>query len=709
MASPDMVVRQRLVWLLGGFCLLFLLLVGRLINLQVIQAEALSKIGVRQWTRSGTVAAQRGSIYDRNGNLLVESTTAYIVCANPRQVKNPLALAQALHELLGVDPDTVLSKVADSGKASVIIKRQVPREDVDKIRALRDQSPYKETQALLGLTFDEDTRRWYPNGAFLSQVLGLTNVDSQGQSGLEQLFEAYLSGQPGKIVSEVDAKARQLADGESEYIAPVPGDDLCLTIDGTIQSFVEKALRQCIEVNKARAVQAIVMDVNSGEILALGIKPDYDPNDPPRDDVATLQSLMRISSIGDVYEPGSTFKILTTAAAIDSGVTNPSEGFYCSGKIKVDGDTIRCWGNPHGAETMQKALQNSCNPVFVELGLRLGTERFYRYLHAFGLGANTGVDLPGEGNGLLIGQRYVKNVDLARIGFGQSVAVTPLQLLAAASSVVNGGKLMRPYIVREVRAQDGTVLERTQPRVVSTPIKPETSAIMRQLLESVVEEGGARNASLLGYRIGGKTGTAQVYKEGKIVRDVHIGSFLGFAPADNPRFAVLVIVDEAQVLPDYGGTTAAPFAKQIMEDTLAYLGIVAQTAPGATAKPDVKVPNLRGMTVTEASKQLRDMGLSCLVDGEQQEVQDQMPPPGTEMAAGSVVMLYVNGEQPPSVDDFLTVPDVRGLSIVEANRTLRARGFELYIEGSGIAVQQKPTAGEFAAPGTVIEVTFKAE
>jgi len=702
-----MVVRKRLVWLLGGFGLLFLVLVGRLFSLQVIQAESLSRIGVRQWTRSGTIAAQRGGIYDRNGTLLVESTTAYIVCANPLQVKNPEGLAHAMHALLGVDPNGVLSKISDTSKASVIIKRQVPREIVDELRMLRNQSPYKEAQVLDGLYFDEDTRRWYPNGAFLTQALGLTNVDSQGQSGLEQLFEAYLAGQPGKIVSEVDARARQLAGGESEYIPPVPGDNLRLTIDRNIQSFVEKALRQCIEVNKARSVQAIVMDVHTGEILALCVKPDYDPNDPPRNDVAALQALMRIQGISDVYEPGSTFKILTTAAAIDSGLTHPKEGFYCSGKVKVDGDTIRCWGNPHGAESMQKALQNSCNPVFVELGLRLGSERFYQYLRAFGLGVPTGIDLPGEGGGLLIGQRHVKNVDLARIGFGQSVAVTPLQLLTAACSVVNGGKLMRPYIVKEVVAQDGTVLERTQPRVVSTPIKPETSAVMRELLESVVAEGGGRNASLLGYRIGGKTGTAQVYRDGKIVRDVHIGSFLGFAPADNPRFAVLVIVDEAQVYPDYGGTTAAPFAKMIMEDTLAYLGIAAMPAPGATPQPDIRVPDLRGQTVNEAARTLREIGLSCLVDGDAQEVLDQMPPPGVTISGGSIVMLYVNGSPPPAVEDFRSVPDVRGLSIVEANRTLRARGFGMYIQGTGLATRQKPAPGEFAPPDTVVEVEFR--
>jgi stage V sporulation protein D (sporulation-specific penicillin-binding protein) len=318
------------------------------------------------------------------------------------------------------------------------------------------------------------------------------------------------------------------------------------------------------------------------------------------------------------------------------------------------------------------------------------------------------VDLPGEGEGLLIGQRYVKNVDLARIGFGQSVAVTPLQLLAAACSVINGGKLMRPYIVKEVVAQDGTVLERTQPRVVATPIKPETSAVMRELLESVVAEGGGRNAAVEGYRIGGKTGTAQVYKDGKIVRDVHIGSFLGFAPADNPRFALLLVVDEADVPVDYGSITASPFAQQIMADTLAYLGVAPQLPAGATPKPDVLVPDLRGLAVDQARTALRAAGLNWLADGEQQTVLDQMPPPGAKMTAGSIVMLYVKGESPPSVEDFLSVPDVRGLSIVEANRALRARGFELYIEGSGVAVLQKPAAGEFAAPDTVVRVAFEA-
>ena len=698
-----MTVRKRLIWLTVGFCLLFLTLCARLFQLQVLRAEELTARGVSQWTRSGIVAAQRGDITDRNGKLLVQSTTAYIVSANPQLVENPAGMARALNEVLGLDEETVINRVSDKTKSSVILKRQVSREDVDALRDLREREEIQKTGALKGLSFDEDTKRWYPMGAHLSQVLGLTNVDSVGQSGLEQYYEDYLAGEPGKIVSEVDAKARTLADGERQYIPATPGNTLRLTIDREIQSFVERALRECIEVNEAASVQAIVMDVNTGAVLAMSMKPDYDPNDPPRDDAQALQSLMRITAISDAYEPGSTFKMLTAAAAIDSGITNPQDAFYCSGRITVSGDTIRCWGNPHGAQTMAQALQNSCNPVFVELALRLGTDRMYRYLRAFGLGTTTGIDLPGEAAGILIGANSVKDVDLARIGFGQSVAVTPLQMITAACAVVNGGRLMRPYIVQEVLDADGAVVERTQPHVVATPITAETSATMRTLLEAVVAEGGGKNAQVEGYRVGGKTGTAQVYKDGKIARDVHIGSFIGFAPADDPQIAVLVIVNEASVYVDYGGTTAAPFAAQILQETLQYLGV----APYETqTRAQVEVPETRGLTVAQAKALLQEAGLEAMVDGAQDVVLSQMPLPGATMQEGSIVMLYVTEGEPITAQDLVLVPDVLGQPIVEASRLLRARKLELLIEGSGLATRQTPAAGTYVEPGTQVTVSF---
>lgn len=696
-----MTVRKRLLLMLTAFFFLFCLIIGRLFSLQVLQAEALTARGVSQWTRSGQIAAQRGDIVDTNGKLLVQSTSAYTVCVNPRQVEDAQGLARVLSQELGVSAENVLKKVSDKTKSSVTIKRQVSREKVDVLRGLKAGT---EEKALSGLLFDEDTRRWYPMGAYLAQALGITNIDSQGQSGLEQYYESYLKGVSGRIVSEVDARARMIAGGEREYVAAVPGDTLKLTIDKEIQSFTERALRECIEVNSAKAAQAIVMDVKTGAILALSMKPDYDPNDPPRNDVETLQKLMRITAISDVYEPGSTFKILTCASVLDAGLSNPEEGFYCSGATSVDGDTIRCWGNPHGSETLKTALQNSCNPVFVQLGLRLGTERFYQYLSAFGLGRTTGVDLPGESAGIMIGSQQVKNVDLARIGFGQSVAVTPLQLITAVSAVVNGGYLMKPYIVEEVLDSEGNVIEKTFPQIVSRPIREETSETMRALLESVVEEGGGKNAKIEGYRVGGKTGTAQVYKEGRVVRDVHIGSFIGFAPADDPQFAVLVTVDEAQVSPDFGSVTAAPFARQIIEETLAYLGY----RPGdAQKKAKVSVPVVTGLTSTQAAAALRETGLTYIPIGDAQQVTAQLPPAGSEVYEGSQIMLYFGSAQPPEAEMYVCVPDVSGMTIVAANRTLRSRELNLYIEGSGLAVSQSPAAGEFVAPGEQISVVFK--
>ena len=691
--------------LLSVLTLLFMLIGVRIGGLTLFEGEALTARGVRQWTREGVVTAQRGSIEDTNGETLALSATAYIVTANPQQVKDARAFAEALQPILGIDADTVAGRLENKKVASVIIKRQVPRQTVDEIRKLRQES--EEMQSVLrGISFEEDTRRWYPKGTFLSQVLGRTNVDSQGQSGLEGWYESLLQGQPGSLRTEVDLKARMLPDGKTAYVAPKEGSTIRLTIDATLQSIAEKAMRECIAVNNALSVQCIIMDVNTGAILAMVMKPDYDPNAPPRDDVEALTELMRITAISDVYEPGSTFKMLTCAAALDCGAAQLTDGFHCSGSITVDGDRIRCWKSSHGSQTLPDALANSCNPAFVTLALRMGTDTYYQYLRAFGLGVRTGVDLPGESAGILINSRYVKNVDLARIGFGQSVAVTPLQLICAASAVVNGGRLMKPYIVKEVLDASGSVIDRTSPSVVATPIREETSATMRKLLENVVENGGGKNAYIAGYRIGGKTGTAQVYKDGRVVSDVHIGSFMGFAPADHPQIAVLVTVNEAHVPVDYGSTTAAPFARQILEEALPYLGIK-KSDPKATEAPQVTVPNVTGMSLYEARKTLNDAGLSSDTDGVSDTVSAQTPTAGAKLQAGGRVMLYTYEVEPITAAELVLVPDVKGMSVVEASRQLRARGLEMVPSGSGLAIRQSPAAGSFAAPGSAVTVTFE--
>lgn len=698
----ELCIRKRIFSLLVILVVLFTLLGARLTALCTVESAALTQRGVRQWTRNGTIFAKRGQIVDTAGRTLVKSVTAFTVSADPRKVSDPAGLMAQIADVLGVDADKAAAKLKDKGKASVLLKRQVSREVVDALR--QRQLAAGDASDLRALLFDEDVKRYYPNGAFLTQVLGLTNVDSVGQSGLEQQYETVLKGVSGRVVTSVDARERTLYDAESLYIEPQNGYSLKLTVDEGIQAVCEKAMRECIAVNNAQAVHVLVMDPQTGAILAMCSKPDYDPNDPPRSDLETLQSLMRIRLISDAYEPGSTFKLLTTAAALDSGVTTPEDRFYCSAKITVDGDTIKCWGRPHGAESMAEGLMNSCNPVFVELALRMGKERLYQYLQNFGLGQKTRVDLQGEGNGILIPLQSVKNVDLARIGFGQSVAVTPIQLLTAACAVVNGGRLMRPYIVREVLAPDGEVVERTPTKVVGHPISEETSQTMRQLLERVVAEGGAKNAAVAGYRIGGKTGTAQVYKDGRIVRNVHIGSFLGFAPADNPRVALLVIVDEANMPVDYGGTTAAPFARQILADVLPYIGCYPS---GEDVHAGVPVPDVVGLSLRDAARALSASGLQAVNDGVDVTVTAQMPSAGASLPMGGRVMLYTYAREPEDDPAWVLVPDVRGQPIVAAGRMLRGSGLQLLIEGSGLAVRQRPAAGEFVQQNSVITVTFE--
>ena len=707
MISTGSIIRKRLLVCMALFLALFLLLTGQLVNLQIIRAEELQLRAQSQWTSESVIAPTRGSIVDRNGTVLAMSATAYIASVSPRQVTDAARFAQILAPVLEMDADTIESRASDISKGGVILKRQLTRDVAQQLRTMYAEHKASRSDALNGLYLEEDSKRFYPLGAFATQLLGLTTVDGVGQSGLEASLNRYLSGKSGVILDEIDGKGREIAYGEQEYVAAVDGGTVHLTIDYVIQSFAEQAAREAIEVNKAQGIRIIVMKPDSGEILAMCMKPDYDPNDPPRNDVAQLTDLMRNRLITDAYEPGSTFKILTAAAALDAGVTSIGEGFYCSGSTSVDGSRIRCWGEPHGAETMAQALCNSCNPVFVELGLRIGTERFYDYLTAFGLGSKTGIDIPGEAGGIMISENNVKRVDLARIGFGQSIAVTPIQLITACCAAVNGGKLMKPYVIGEITSESGEVIEKTVPTVLGQPISGQTSAVMRQLLENVVDRGGGRNAYIEGYRIGGKTGTAQVYKDGTVSSETHIGSFIGFAPINDPEIAVLVIVDEADKASDFGSVTAAPFARDIMEKTLNYLG-TPREADKEKALSEVNVPDVRGFSIKEAQKTLKEAGLQYMLDSTGTTVVDQLPAPGAVMTQNSIVMLYADGVVETSANAFVEVPDVTGLSIAAANRVLASGGLNMRISGSGVAVFQKPEAGGMVLPTATVTVTFSA-
>lgn len=697
------VIRRRLALCMAIFLALFIVLCARLFYLQLVASEELQRIAQAQWTSESVIAPARGMISDRNGSVIAMSATAYTASVNPRQVADAEALAEIVSPILNLEASEIVRRASDKSKSSVILKRQLSREAAQQLKAMRAQHSEAGSDALDGLVLDEDSQRFYPYGEFLSQVVGITTIDGVGQAGLESSLNDYLSGKSGLILGEIDGKGRALAYSGTEYIAAVNGSDVQLTIDATIQGFCEKAAREAYAVNNAEGVRIIAMDPGTGEILAMAMQPSYDLNDPPRNDVSALNELMRNRLVTDSYEPGSTFKILTIAASLDAGITEPFEGFYCSGSVHVEGGKIRCWGEPHGAQTLAQGLENSCNPVFVELALRMGADRFYEYLEKYGIGSATGVDVSGEASGIVISRANVKTGDLARMGFGQSIAVTPIQLLAAACSTVNGGLLMKPYIIDSITSPAGEVIEKGTPTIVGRTISEQTSATMRILLEGVVEEGGGKNARVEGYSIGGKTGTAQVYIDGVVSSDTHIGSFLGFAPMDDPAIAVLVIVDRADVPVDFGSVTAAPYAKEILEQSLMYMGYAKDL--GKDAPGDVQVPDVTGMSIAEAKKSIRAVGLDCVLDGTGAHVISQLPAPGAYMTEGSLVMLYVDG----SVQDegYIEVPDVAGLSVAEANRLIRSFGFRMTVSGSGIAVSQKPIAGEKALPTTIVEVIFE--
>ena len=698
------VIRRRLALLMAIFLVLFSALGVRLFYLQIIEAESLQIRAQAQWTSESTIQPTRGRILDRNGAVLAQSATAYTLSVSPRQVKDAQALARIISPIIDVDAETIAQKAGDTSRGGVTVKRQLSRETAQEVKSLIAQDASSGAKLLSGLYLEEESKRYYPMGELGCQVIGLTTIDGVGQAGLEQSLDSYLSGKAGRVLEEIDGKGRELSYSANEYIAAIEGGSVTLTLDASIQSFAEKAAREAISVNNAKAVRVLVMNPQTGEILAMVNKPDYDLNDPPRSDVAALTSLMRNRCITDSYEPGSTFKILTAAAALDSGLVSPDEGFYCSGSVHVDGGRIKCWGKPHGAQTFTEALQNSCNPVFVEMGLRLGIERFYDYMDAYSLGKATGVDMKGEASGILIPESSCKRVDIVRIGFGQSVAVTPLQLITAASSVVNGGKLLTPYIVKEVMDGNGELIFSAQTEIRGRTISEATSAVMRSMLESVVAEGGGKNAAIPGYRIGGKTGTAQVYVDGVVSSDKHIGSFLGFAPIDDPQIAVLVIVEEADVAVDFGSVTAAPYARDILEQSLMYMGIAPELEEEAL--PDVAVPDVTGLNLADASAAVRAAGLDCVFDGEGGSVTGQLPAAGAVMPQGSLMMLYVDNLTDLSDNGKVQVPDVGGLSVLEANRILRSYGLKLKIEGGGLAVAQDPAPGEEVFPTTEVAVSF---
>jgi stage V sporulation protein D (sporulation-specific penicillin-binding protein) len=641
MRASGVTLRRRLyAALIIGTCV-FAALIIRLAYVQMWIGPDLADRAEQSWRRNIPFAAQRGEVWDRNGVRLVYNISSPSVMAIPAQVKDPQSTARQLAAALGTSEQKMFELIT---KRQLIVRiqpvgRKITQEKAQEIRSLH----------LPGIVVAEDNKRFYPFGGLASHILGFTGIDNQGLTGVELSYDKQLTGIPGSISFLADAAGREMPGSSDEYVKPKNGLNLQLTIDSHLQSVLERELDQTMLKYQAKNVIAIMMDPNNGEILAMGARPGFEPGHYKDYPVETYN---RNLPIWMTYEPGSTFKIITLAAAIEEKKVNLNESFYDPGAIEVAGARLRCWKRGgHGSETFLQVVENSCNPGFVVMGQRLGKEKLFDYIHNFGFGKKTGIDLGGEENGILFKLSRVGPVELATTSFGQGVSVTPIQQISAVSAAINGGKLFKPHVAKAwYNGDTGEVVDVVKPEMVRQVISPETSKTVRETLESVVAKGTGRNAFIDGYRVGGKTGTAQKVVGGRYSANEHIVSFIGFAPADDPKVIVYAAVDNPQGL-QFGGLIAAPLVKNIMEDALRYLKVPPREdqlqrkyAYGDTRI--VEVPNLIGATVEDIYEDLNSNFLLAK-SGSGNTVINQVPKPGSRVEQGATIRVYLS-DKPPS-------------------------------------------------------------
>jgi len=721
MAGKKFNIRKRMLVIYGCFIFCIILLLGRTAVLQLIQGPSLREKAELQQTRDSMISPKRGTIYDRNMKVLAQSASAEMVCIEPAVIKeedNAEEVALNLSKILGMDYEEIYKKTQRDSYYE-IIKKKVEKDDADKIRELK----------LSGIRLDEDTKRYYPGGTFASHIIGFTGADNQGLDGIELMLDSTLKGVPGRIRTAKNANGMDMPFEDEKYLDPIEGENVILTIDEVIQHFVEKHLETAWIDNKVMdGAAAIVMNPQTGEILAMATKPDYDLNAPMKitdegvkkyleefegDEYdkkynEELQKLWRNKATNDTYEPGSTFKALTAASALEEQTSTLNDSFYCDGVIHVSDWDIKCHKTSgHGGETFTQAVYNSCNPAFIEIGLKLGVNNFTKYFKAFGLTEKTGFELP-ETVGSFYTADNMTTIDLATNSFGQSFTVTPLQLITAVSAVANGGHLMKPYIVKQVVDNEGNIVKNVEPKEVRQVISESTSKTMREILEGVVSQGGGKNAYVPGYRIAGKTGTSEKVPRGS---GEYIASFMGFAPADNPQIACLVLLDNPQGEEYYGGMIAAPVVGNIVNDTLRHLGVQPQYTQEEMSGGEVLMPSVKGMKIDEATKTVNESGLKYHVVGDGDTVIDQTPKAGVGLSNGAVGVLYTQ----EGASQKVIVPDLTDMSSVDCNIVLTNAGLNFKVSGpgkadtSGItkAVSQEPAPGTEVEAGSIVLVQFR--
>ena len=714
----------------------------RLRDLMIVHYEEYENLALRNQTRTTAVAADRGDLYDRNMNLLASSVSVENIYLNPRELKqsgaDTAAIAEALAPLLERDAAWIQEQAKNTGRRYMQIGWNVDEGTASQIRA------YINDNQIAGIHLEPASQRVYPYGSLAAQVIGFTNASGQGSEGVEAAYNSFLEGDAGKVITSKGNNEIDMPYSYEKYLESLGGADVILTLDTTVQACLEKRMEEAIAKFDVRnGAFGMVMNVNTGEILAMATLGSYDPNaylEIADEDTAQELEQLRASGseryqealtaarlkqwrnrcISDGYEPGSTFKVLTMAAALDSGAITLNTGFHCGGAEQIPGRSqlLHCWRSAgHGSQQTPQALQNSCNLAFAHIALKMGGDTFYKYIEKFGILEKTGIDLSGESKGIFFDKEIVTNTDkwgtasLTSGSFGQTFKITPLQLVRAISSVVNGGSLMEPYIVSEIVDADGHTILKQEPTVVRRTISEETSNMMLGLIESVVNEGTAKNAAVAGYAIGGKTGTSEkidVFDEnGQRVLD-KIVSFVGVAPMDNPEYIVLVALDtpsrETGIYIS-GGVMAAPTVGAVMSDILPYLGVSTSYDADDLAGRLFSVEDLAGLTPAEAEKRLAVQNLAARFVGAGEVVTGQIPAAGQSVPGGSEILLYL-GAEPESKP--ITVPDFTGMTRAQAAEA--AQGLYLLETGNtdedAVVTAQDILPGTEAEPGTTICLTF---
>lgn len=711
----------RVLAFLLAIVILFLVLVGRLLYISIFRSKDYKAMAEEQWTNEIQIDARRGRILDRNNRELAVTANVFRVDLDlitlrkyiDKKETDNIEVAKLLAEALEMDEEKVLSRIEltyPSGNPanSATLIRRVEKEKADKVKELD----------INGVIVSEDTKRYYPNGDFLSHTLGTTNADGEGLSGLELYYNEELMGIPGVRVSEVSGNSASNPYSETSFTPPVDGKDMTLTIDENIQYFVEKVAEDALKKHNADSVSIAVMNPNNGEILGMVNKPGFNPNNPyegseafnGKDESAKLQNMWRNTIVSDSFEPGSIFKIITSIAAIEENIAGKDEVYYCDGSLNVAGRNIKCWKpGGHGVQNFNQTLENSCNVAFMEMGAKLGAEKLNEYIKLFGFGTQSGIDLPGEATGIVKNVEDINAVDLATISFGQTNTMNGIQFMTALNAVANGGDLIQPHIMKELSHKDGNgtkiIDEVFVPKIQENIVDEKSTMRVKEALESTVSKGSSKDAGIEGIKVAGKTGTAEkVDPETGTYGAGYIASFAGFAPYDNPQVSLIVIIDNPKNGEHFGGIVAAPFAGELFNNIFNYISL----NEGQLDQKDesVIIPDLRGDKVTSAEKTLNELGVNCVIEGDGTFVTSITPLPGYKVKKGDSITLYA-GSRFDRNEKEIVVPDFRKLDKEEAEEILKSLGLKGEFEGEGEIKEQSISAGEIIKSGDKIK--FKLE